>query len=101
MNKTLKTELNAPSSPPAIALANAKGGKFTIRDLSVLAYANGFTLWHYKTGKLSAVLTDKFFIPAADMMTIGDMILISGEGGAKIVVVASVTDKSVVLGGIS
>ncbi len=23
---------------------------FTIRDLSVLAYANGFTLWHYKTG---------------------------------------------------
>ena len=24
---------------------------FAIRNLSVLAYANGFTLWHYKSGK--------------------------------------------------
>ena len=24
---------------------------FAIRNLSVLAYANGFTLWHYKAGK--------------------------------------------------
>ncbi|MEJ0047609.1 MAG: hypothetical protein WDN04_16885 [Rhodospirillales bacterium] len=23
---------------------------FAIRNLSVLAYANGFTLWHYKAG---------------------------------------------------
>ena len=23
---------------------------FTLRNLSVLAYANGFTLWHYKAG---------------------------------------------------
>ena len=23
---------------------------FAIRNLSVLAYANGFTLWHYKSG---------------------------------------------------
>ncbi len=27
---------------------------FTIRNLSVLAYANGFTLWHYKAGQESA-----------------------------------------------
>ena len=25
---------------------------FAIRNLSVLAYANGFTLWHYKAGKV-------------------------------------------------
>ena len=24
---------------------------FAVRNLSVLAYANGFTLWHYKGGK--------------------------------------------------
>ena len=24
---------------------------FAIRNLSVLAYANGFTLWHYKAGR--------------------------------------------------
>ena len=35
---------------------------FAIRDLSVLAYANGFTLWHYKTEKnsLSDAARDNF-----------------------------------------
>ena len=58
---------------------------FIIRDLSVLAYANGFTLWHYKTGddSLSDVACEDYFADASDMMASGDMILISGgtDGG--------------------
>ena len=52
---------------------------FTIRDLSVLAYANGFTLWHYKAGmdSLADVACDDYFADASDMMAAGDMILIS------------------------
>ena len=47
---------------------------FVIRNLSVLAYANGFTLWHYKAGRdpLSHVQTVDFFADAADMLSEGD-----------------------------
>ena len=70
---------------------------FMIRDLSVLAYANGFTLWHYKTGKesLDATRDDRFFAGAADMMTVGDMIMLSGAGGARVVCVAGVGEGTV------
>lgn len=58
---------------------------FTIRDLSVLAYANGFTLWHYKTASdsLADVARDDYFADAADMMEAGDMILISGAKACR------------------
>ena len=46
---------------------------FSIRDLSVLAYANGFTLWHYKAGAggVAAAGGPGFFDPAADMLASG------------------------------
>ena len=46
---------------------------FAIRNLSVLAYANGFTLWHYKAGgdPLEHVVTRDFFADAADMLAEG------------------------------
>jgi hypothetical protein len=58
---------------------------FTIRDLSVLAYANGFTLWHYKAGNdsLAGVACDDYFADASDMMASGDMILISGAKACR------------------
>ena len=58
---------------------------FSIRDLSVLAYANGFTLWHYKagTGSLAETAGDDYFADASDMMAAGDMILISAAGGCR------------------
>ena len=63
---------------------------FTIRDLSVLSYANGFTLWHYKTGidSLADVACDEYFSDASDMMAVGDMILISGAKGCRILCIA-------------
>jgi hypothetical protein len=63
---------------------------FAIRDLSVLAYANGFTLWHYKAGNdsLAAVALGDFFSDASDMMAGGDMIMVSGAKECRIICVA-------------
>ena len=71
---------------------------FSVRDLSVLAYANGFTLWHYKTGKDSLDVTSVpgFFTEASDMMAVGDMVMVSGTGGAKVLCVAAVEEGTVV-----
>ena len=46
---------------------------FETKDLSVLAYANGFTLWHYKTP--DAELAAGYFDEAADMLRSGDIIV--------------------------
>ena len=64
---------------------------FAIRDLSVLAYANGFTLWHYKAGEeaSSGVAGDNYFADASDMMAPGDMIMVSGSGFCRMLFVAA------------
>lgn len=67
---------------------------FAIRNLSVLAYAQGFTLWHYKaTGAtLASVQARGFFHPAADLVAGGDMILISASDGGAVAFVASASE---------
>lgn len=54
------------------------------KNLSVLAYANGFTLWHYRTSDAaSAVDTQSYFNAAGDVFRVGDMILANtGAGGS-------------------
>jgi hypothetical protein len=63
---------------------------FAIRNLSVLAYANGFTLWHYRAEKdrLSQVEKPDFFADAADMLAEGDMMMISAADGGGLLAVA-------------
>ncbi len=63
---------------------------FAIRELSVLAYANGFTLWHYKAGphSLADIGREDFFADASDMMAAGDMVMVSGTAGARVLCVA-------------
>ena len=63
---------------------------FSMRNLSVLAYANGFTLWHYKAGAtpLAAINEPGFFSAAADMMATGDMMMVSADDGAGMLCVA-------------
>jgi hypothetical protein len=70
---------------------------FAIRNLSVLAYANGFTLWHYKAGRdaLNAVEETGFFAEAADMLASGDMMMVSAADGARLAVVAAANDVAV------
>ena len=57
-----------------------------IRNLSVLAYAQGFTLWHYKAGadRLDDVAASGFLDDASDMLAAGDMVLISAADGGRI-----------------
>jgi hypothetical protein len=71
---------------------------FAIRNLSVLAYANGFTLWHYKSGtdRLQSVTARDFFADAADMLTQGDLMMISAADGARVVTVAPLVDGLIV-----
>ena len=58
---------------------------FAIRNLSVLAYAQGFTLWHYRAdaAPLDRVASAGFFDDAADMFATGDMVLISAATGGR------------------
>jgi hypothetical protein len=62
---------------------------FAIRNLSVLAYAQGFTLWHYRAGAapLHRVATRGFFDDAADMLAAGDMLMVSATEGGRVLFV--------------
>jgi hypothetical protein len=70
----------------------------SIRNLSVLAYANGFTLWHYKSGTdtLPTVLGTGYFSNASDMLNTGDLILTVAKGGATVLVVADAEERGLV-----
>ncbi len=64
--------------------------EFALRNLSVLAYANGFTLWHYKAAGEThdAAAAAGFFDRAGDMLAAGDMIMVSSpRGGGMLCVV--------------
>jgi uncharacterized membrane protein len=48
------------------------------KDLSALGYANGFTLWHYRTGDLAAEIDNAgYFNGASRMVRVGDFILLN------------------------
>lgn len=49
---------------------------FLSKDLSVLAYANSFTLWHYTTFD-SSVITAGYFNNAASMLRVNDLIIVN------------------------
>ena len=44
---------------------------FNSKNLSVLAYSNGFTIWHYKGANK---FSDEFFLPVANLFNIGDIV---------------------------
>jgi hypothetical protein len=77
-----------------------KGAKmaFAIRNLSVLAYANGFTLWHYKSGKdkLDMVSRGNYLADAADMLTAGDLVMVTAADGARILCVTLADIETVI-----
>jgi hypothetical protein len=51
-------------------------------NLSALSYANGFTLWHYRTGDAAAdVDTTGYFDVAARMLRVGDFIFLNAGVG--------------------
>lgn len=61
------------------------GSLYSFRNLSVLTYANSFTLWHYKleyAGDIENVKNNarKIFLPD-DMLRAGDLIIVSSDHG--------------------
>jgi len=67
---------------------------YSSKTLSVLGYANGFTLWHYSTPDTATTVDGTgYFNAAAEMLRNGDFILANtGVGGSPqhgIFVVAS------------
>ncbi len=72
---------------------------FASRHLSVLAYANGFTLWHCKAPKdaIDEVVSSNYFREAADMLTTGDLVMVTASNGARIVSVAMADIETVII----
>lgn len=64
---------------------------FSSRNLSVLAYANGFTLWHYKApaDDHRLVLAPGFFADAGDVLSSGDIMMASAKDGARLLCVVA------------
>ncbi len=71
---------------------------FKPNDLSVLAYANNFTLWHYTTTDADVTGTGYLNI-ASDMVRANDLIITSldtdGSPSTSFYIVSDVTDGAV------
>ena len=67
---------------------------FETRNLSVLAYTNGFTLWHYKASAdtQAEVAAHGFFDPGHALLADGDMVLVSASDGGRMMTVTSGAD---------
>ena len=54
---------------------------FANKNLSVIAYANGFTMWHYiSTDALATISADSYFDGVSSLMNTGDLIIVNGAG---------------------
>ena len=73
---------------------------FTANDLSVLAYANNFTLWHYVTTD-NSVTSGGYFNNAASMMNVNDLIIANvdtdGTPATKFYIVTANTGSAVTI----
>ena len=58
---------------------------FQNKNLSVIAYANGFTLWHYAASETMATITASgYFNIVRTLMNPGDVIIINGSDKTSI-----------------
>ena len=71
---------------------------FKNRDMSVIAYANGFTLWHYKTTEDNIpqiTVLDKYFSKIYTLMNVGDIIIVNAKDETCFLVVWDVNEQVV------
>ena len=56
---------------------------YKAQNLSVIAYANGFTLWHYRTTEdaFATIDTTGYFDKASDMLRVGDAMYVTDSTG--------------------
>ena len=73
---------------------------FKNKDMSVIAYANGFTVWHYKTNEDTVkqlIDNSKYFAKLYTLINYGDIIIANLKDETAFLVVDSVDEKSVKL----
>ncbi|MBO7066803.1 MAG: hypothetical protein J6W40_04240 [Alphaproteobacteria bacterium] len=67
---------------------------FQNKNLSVIAYANGFTLWHYAANEtLATIATAGYFNNVKTLMNIGDIVIVNGSDSTSIKVVGVSSDN--------
>ena len=67
---------------------------FQNKNLSVIAYANGFTLWHYAANEtLATIATAGYFNNVKTLMNVGDIVLVNASDSASIKVVGVSSDN--------
>ena len=67
---------------------------FQNKNLSVIAYANGFTLWHYaENEKIATITASGYFNDLKTLMNTGDVIIINGSDSTSIKKVNVAADK--------
>lgn len=58
---------------------------FENKNLSVLAYANGFTLWHYKSNDaIETICNPGYFDRIRTIINHDDIFIINGKNGSSI-----------------
>lgn len=58
---------------------------FQNKNLSVIAYANGFTLWHYAANEtLSVITASGYFDSVKTLMNTGDVVIINASDNTTI-----------------
>ena len=71
---------------------------FQNKNLSVIAYANGFTIWHYKTNDKLEDLLDGYFNPAQDLMDVNDMFILNTSDMNCTMFIKEIVNRNVKLG---
>lgn len=58
---------------------------FQNKNLSVIAYANGFTLWHYAANEaMTTICASAYFDSVKTLMNTGDIIIINASDNTSI-----------------
>ncbi len=69
---------------------------FQNKNLSVIAYANGFTLWHYAANEtLTTITASGYFDDVKTLMNSGDIVIINASDSTSIKKVTVSTNVSV------
>ena len=89
-------ERRIPSTTTAALIAGNP-----IKNLSVLAYANRFTLWHYRVAKVRDAVAPGHFDEMREMLAIGDHMHVTADDGAALLYVRSIEGDRVTVAWLS
>ncbi len=74
---------------------------FQNKNLSVIAYANGFTLWHYSaTETMATISANGYFNSVKTLMNVGDIVIINASDSTAIKKI-NVTELNITTGALA